>query len=96
MDECRRPFFLVFLSLTVSLFSDWSHVSGSGTGRAPNMVEVEYRRIDLNIPLELRRLKNSDAELFLLVFSIFNNILDFLNQSGSISEALFTSSTCNT
>ena len=37
---------------------------------SPNTVEVEYLLIDWNRELEWRRLKNSEAELFLLPFSI--------------------------
>ena len=63
-DECRLP-----LILSPGLDSGSRPLVSSDLAD-PNSVEEEYRRIDWNMELECRRLKNSEAELFLRVFSI--------------------------
>ena len=63
------------LGTSLSLMESGSWVEecllpGDFSSLVPNTVEVEYRLMDWNNELEWRRLKNSEAELFLLPFSI--------------------------
>lgn len=68
-DECRLPLILSlgFVSGSRSLESSFL--------ADPNIVDVEYLLIDWKSELECLRLKNSEAELFLRVFSILVMLL---------------------
>ena len=65
--ECRLPFLFSLTPLVLV-----SPAPEPDAGRGPKIVDEEYLRIDWNNELECRRLKNSEAELFRLVFSMMS------------------------